>query len=54
MALSTVSGILTRIGMGRLGPLGLQPAERYERGRPGELVPAGEATRPRRLLTPRT
>jgi transposase InsO family protein len=38
MPLSTVSGILTRIGMGRLGRLGLQPAERYERERPGELV----------------
>ena len=36
--LSTVSGILTRIGMGRLGRLGLEPAERYERARPGELV----------------
>src|SRR5215217_4494450 len=30
MPLSTVSGILTRIGMGRLGRLGLEPAERYE------------------------
>jgi len=38
MPLSTVSGILTRIGMGRLGRLGLAPAERYERARPGELV----------------
>ena len=38
MAGSTVSGILTRIGMGRLGRLGLEPAERYERARPGELV----------------
>ena len=38
MALSTVSGILTRIGMGRLGRLGLEPAARYERERPGELV----------------
>ena len=38
MALSTVSGILTRIGMGRLGRLGLEPAVRYERSRPGELV----------------
>jgi transposase InsO family protein len=36
--LSTVSGILTRIGMGRLGRLGLQPAVRYERQRPGELI----------------
>src|SRR3954469_8498336 len=38
MAPSTVSGILTRIGLGRLGRLGLEPAERYERERPGELV----------------
>jgi transposase InsO family protein len=38
MPLSTVSGILTRIGMGRLGRFGLEPAERYERARPGELV----------------
>jgi len=38
MALSTVSGILTRIGMGRLGRLGLEPVERYERERPGELI----------------
>ena len=38
MACSTVSGILTRIGMGRLGRLGLEPAERYERERPGELI----------------
>jgi transposase InsO family protein len=38
MAVSTVSGILTRIGMGRLGRLGLEPAERYQRERPGELV----------------
>jgi transposase InsO family protein len=38
MPLSTVSGILTRLGMGRLGRLGLEPAERYERERPGELV----------------
>ena len=36
--LSTVSGILTRIGMGRLGRLGLEPAQRYERSRPGELI----------------
>jgi transposase InsO family protein len=36
--LSTVSGILTRIGMGRLGRLGLEPAQRYQRERPGELV----------------
>jgi transposase InsO family protein len=38
MALSTVSGILTRVGMGRLGRLGLEPARRYERERPGELI----------------
>jgi transposase InsO family protein len=38
MALSTVSGILNRIGMGKLGRLGLEPAVRYERARPGELI----------------
>jgi transposase InsO family protein len=38
MALSTVSGILTRIGLGKLGRLGLEPAQRYERERPGELI----------------
>jgi transposase InsO family protein len=38
MPLSTVSGILTRVGMGRLGRLGLEPAQRYERERHGELV----------------
>jgi transposase InsO family protein len=38
MALSTVSGVLTRIGMGRLGRLGLEPPRRYERSRPGELL----------------
>jgi transposase InsO family protein len=38
MPLSTVSGILARIGMGRLGRLGLEPVERYERARPGELI----------------
>jgi transposase InsO family protein len=36
--LSTISGILTRIGMGRLGRLGMEPAVRYERARPGELI----------------
>jgi transposase InsO family protein len=36
--LSTVSGILTRIGMGKLGRLGLEPAQRYERQQPGELI----------------
>ena len=38
MALSTVSGILSSIGMGRLGRLGLEASQRYERQRPGELV----------------
>ena len=38
MAHSTVSGILTKIGMGKLGRLGLEPARRYERERPGELI----------------
>jgi transposase InsO family protein len=38
MALSTVSGILKRIGMGKLGRLGSEPVERYERARPGELI----------------
>jgi transposase InsO family protein len=38
MALSTVSGILTRSGLGRLGRLGLEPPVRYERSFPGELV----------------
>jgi len=38
MALSTVSGILTRTGMGKLGRLGLEQPVRYERSRPGELV----------------
>jgi hypothetical protein len=36
--LSTISGILTRIGLGRLGRLGLEPAERYERAVAGELI----------------
>ena len=38
MPLSTVSGILTRIGMGRLGRLALEQPVRYERSRPGELL----------------
>jgi transposase InsO family protein len=38
MPLSTVSSVLTRSGMGRLGRIGLEPAQRYERSRPGELV----------------
>jgi transposase InsO family protein len=35
---TTVSGILTRIGLGKLGRLGLEPPARYERSRPGELL----------------
>jgi transposase InsO family protein len=38
MPLSTVSAVLQRIGLGRLGRIGLEPAVRYERSRPGELV----------------
>jgi transposase InsO family protein len=36
--LSTVSGVLTRLGMGKLGRLGLELAVRYEREHPGELI----------------
>jgi transposase InsO family protein len=35
---STVSAVLKRCGLGKLGRLGLSPAERYERERPGELI----------------
>ena len=35
---TTVSGILTRVGLGRLGRLGLEPPRRYEKQRPGELL----------------
>ena len=38
MALSTVSGLLLEQGMGKLGRLGMAPAVRYERERPGELI----------------
>jgi transposase InsO family protein len=38
MPASTVSGILTRLGLGRLGRLGLEQPRRYERSSPGELV----------------
>ena len=38
MALSTVSGLLAELGLGKLGRLGLEPAVRYERERPGELI----------------
>jgi transposase InsO family protein len=35
---STVSGILSRLGIGRLGRVGLEQPLRYERRRPGELI----------------
>jgi transposase InsO family protein len=38
LPVSTISGVLKRIGMGKLGRLGLEPAQRYERERPGELI----------------
>jgi transposase InsO family protein len=38
MPLSTVSVVLRRNGMGRLGRIGLEQPVRYERSRPGELV----------------
>jgi transposase InsO family protein len=39
MPASTVSGILTRIGLGKLWRLeALEPSNRYQRQRPGELV----------------
>ena len=38
MARSTVSGLLKHAGLGKLGRLGLEPAVRYERERPGELI----------------
>jgi len=39
MPLSTVSGLLTRLGLGRLSRLEpLEPANRYQRQRPGEFV----------------
>ncbi len=39
MALSTVSGVLARIGLGKLSRLEPpEPANRYERARPGELI----------------
>ena len=36
--LSTVCAVLKREGLGKLGRLGLEPAVRYERARPGELI----------------
>jgi transposase InsO family protein len=38
MPLSTVSAVLGRMGMGRLGRIGCEQPIRYERARPGELV----------------
>jgi len=38
MPLSTVSVVLKREGMGKLGRIGLEQPVRYERSRPGELV----------------
>src|SRR5215831_10819970 len=38
MPLSRVSGVLRRLGMGRLGRIGFEQPVRYERQRPGELV----------------
>ena len=38
MPLSTTSAILKREGLGKLGRIGLEPARRYERQRPGELI----------------
>jgi transposase InsO family protein len=38
MPLSTVSAVLQREGLGRLGRIGLEQPQRYERSRPGELV----------------
>ncbi len=36
--LSTVSAVLKRNGIGKLGRLGLEPAQRYEHDRPGDLI----------------
>ena len=38
MPLSTVSVVLRRNGVGKLGRIGLEQPVRYERSRPGELV----------------
>ena len=38
LPLSTISAVCKRLGMGKLGRLGLEPAQRYERARPGELI----------------
>jgi hypothetical protein len=38
MPLSTTSAVLRRNGLGKLGRIGLEPAQRYERARSGELI----------------
>jgi transposase InsO family protein len=38
MPCSTISAVFKRLGMGKLGRLGLEPAQRYERAMPGELI----------------
>lgn len=38
MPLSTVSAVLAREGMGRLGRLGMEPAKRFEVSEPGEVI----------------
>jgi hypothetical protein len=38
MPISTVSAVLKRSGMGKLGWLGLEPAQRYEHTSPGDLI----------------
>jgi len=38
MPCSTISAVLKRLGLGKLGRLGLERANRYERARPGELI----------------
>ena len=38
MPLSTVSAVLKREGMGRLGRLGMEPAKRFEVSEPGEVI----------------
>src|SRR5438093_195525 len=59
MPASTVSGILTRIGLGKLCRLEpLEPANRYEKTRPGELVHVdvkklGKIARPGHRITGR-
>jgi transposase InsO family protein len=35
---STISGVLKREGLGKLGRIGQEPVVRYERARPGELI----------------